>query len=549
LTKVSRVSLVAVFFVTLLLFSAHAVAFNDQIGWGRLAAELGPTMPDGSGISAQHVEGSELNPTPPNYAYMPNPSLSYFASENFLDVSGLTTAYSSHASSVGSRWYGSQGVSPAVGNTVNNKIYGYEANDWLTKIWNGQTVYGDIVNNSWIGGYPDTSVTALMLNKMDYFIRNTNTPMFSGVDNNAGSNSSTANALAWATYNGVAVGRSDGSHKSGRPNPIYGTASKPDLVAPESFTSYATPVVSGVGSMLLQEARDRGWSTVERPDVLKSVMMAGATKPSGWAKGVAGNPGDDETNPLDPVYGAGQVNVYNAYHILDAGEQNPVNPLVGKIGWDAAQARRNKAVDYFFQIDDTYGANLSAILTWLEPGSLASSGRSLTHDLNLQLYSAINNGGSFSLGTLIQQSISTQDNVEDVWLQGLLPGYYALDVSTLEVSNVDFSLAWMSQTLVPGDADRDGDVDLVDLGTLASNYGTTSGAIWSMGDFDMDGDVDLVDLGSLAGNYGYGGSPASPLNFNADLAQFPELVPEPATCAFLFVGLLAFVSRTRRRGK
>jgi len=53
-----------------------------------------------------------------------------------------------------------------------------------------------------------------------------------------------------------------------------------------------------------------------------------------------------------------------------------------------------------------------------------------------------------------------------------------------------------------GDTDKDGDVDLVDLGALAGHYGMTSGATWAMGDTDGDGDVDLGDLGALAGNYG-----------------------------------------------
>jgi hypothetical protein len=71
---------------------------------------------------------------------------------------------------------------------------------------------------------------------------------------------------------------------------------------------------------------------------------------------------------------------------------------------------------------------------------------------------------------------------------------------------------------MPGDTDCDGDVDLVDLGHLATYYGTTSGATWAMGDFDGDGDVDLVDLGNLATYYGYG-VPAAPLNFAADAAK------------------------------
>ena len=68
-----------------------------------------------------------------------------------------------------------------------------------------------------------------------------------------------------------------------------------------------------------------------------------------------------------------------------------------------------------------------------------------------------------------------------------------------------------------GDTNHDSDVDLVDLGNLATYYDTTSGATWEQGDFDGDGDVDLVDLGALAGNYGYGVS--APLNFAADAAK------------------------------
>jgi hypothetical protein len=53
----------------------------------------------------------------------------------------------------------------------------------------------------------------------------------------------------------------------------------------------------------------------------------------------------------------------------------------------------------------------------------------------------------------------------------------------------------------PGDADADGDVDLSDLGALATHFGQTSGAGSADGGFDGDGDVDLNDLGALASNF------------------------------------------------
>lgn len=79
-------------------------------------------------------------------------------------------------------------------------------------------------------------------------------------------------------------------------------------------------------------------------------------------------------------------------------------------------------------------------------------------------------------------------------------------------------------SILTGDADLDGDVDLSDLATLAGAYGATSGKNWVNGDFDFDGDVDLNDLSALAGNYGNGEAQA--------FADFQSLaVPEPAAGA------------------
>jgi hypothetical protein len=65
--------------------------------------------------------------------------------------------------------------------------------------------------------------------------------------------------------------------------------------------------------------------------------------------------------------------------------------------------------------------------------------------------------------------------------------------------------------LLWGDADTDGDVDLLDAGSLLANYTGMggSGMVWGQGDFNADGDVDLLDAGELLRNYtGMGGGPA-----------------------------------------
>jgi len=71
---------------------------------------------------------------------------------------------------------------------------------------------------------------------------------------------------------------------------------------------------------------------------------------------------------------------------------------------------------------------------------------------------------------------------------------------------------------VPGDANGDGKVNVVDLGILATNYGVTGTATWGMGDFNGDTNVNVVDLGILATNYGYGGA-AGGGDFSADSAK------------------------------
>jgi hypothetical protein len=87
---------------------------------------------------------------------------------------------------------------------------------------------------------------------------------------------------------------------------------------------------------------------------------------------------------------------------------------------------------------------------------------------------------------------------------------------------------------LPGDANLDENVDLVDLCALAASYGVQSGATWARGDFNGDGAVDLMDLVMLAGNYGVHRRVGS-----------PGIVPEPASWLMLSVG--AWAMRRRRR--
>ncbi|OPX24354.1 MAG: hypothetical protein B1H04_02290 [Planctomycetales bacterium 4484_123] len=86
---------------------------------------------------------------------------------------------------------------------------------------------------------------------------------------------------------------------------------------------------------------------------------------------------------------------------------------------------------------------------------------------------------------------------------------------------------------IPGDANRDCEVGIADVGILADNYGRT-GADWGDGDFTGDGLVGIADLGVLADNYGTG-----PI-----VADQP--LPEPGTLMLVAMGLAAVLRRPGR---
>ena len=98
-----------------------------------------------------------------------------------------------------------------------------------------------------------------------------------------------------------------------------------------------------------------------------------------------------------------------------------------------------------------------------------------------------------------------------------------------------------------GDANLDGQVDISDLGRLATAWQTSS--VWSGGDFNYDGFVDISDLGILATNWQAGvGNPLGPASLGEALSSLglPGVsVPEPGALG-LAVLASSVVCRPRR---
>ena len=114
---------------------------------------------------------------------------------------------------------------------------------------------------------------------------------------------------------------------------------------------------------------------------------------------------------------------------------------------------------------------------------------------------------------------------------------------------------YVNPTLLPGDINLDGRVDILDLAILAANYRKNVTGGWLQGDFNNDGVVDVEDLALLAANYRH--SLASDVvpdydGLDAEAIKLLSLagvtvVAEPDTLVMLAVALIGALAYTWRR--
>jgi hypothetical protein len=287
-----------------------------------------------------------------------------------------------------------------------------------------------VQNHSWAGSYGNTITDTDIIRSFDFMINRDGRIATIGI---SGGNLS---PLLGDTYHGITAGVRSGNHS------ISGTLTdgpgrmKPDLVVNLDATSYAAPVIGGAATCLLQGAIASGNTNAERPQTLKAILLAGASKQNlpQWQR-------DSTAEPYDDVFGAGELNLANSWHILQAGEQAFSTTIeVASRGWDFATTTNNAAGRrYFFTIPaGSLAETFSAALTWHRSltNFLGNYTSSLTN-LTLKLYAA----SGLTAGALLSSSTSSVDNVEHLHLYNLPPGQYLLEV-TSTASNRDYALAW-----------------------------------------------------------------------------------------------------------
>jgi len=435
-----------------------------DVGYTALQNELGSNLPTGAGVKVTQLEGA---------AGKPDPSDAQFAGKTFtVKTSYLTVAW--HATYVGQLFYGlSSSMAPGI-----TSIDCYDSAYWRSSFLGEGTSTplistSRVANHSYIGS--STSATNIpYLARLDWVVARDEYIQVVGM-NNGGSNV----PLMGSSFNAIAVGLSNGSAAHGSyplattPTTPYASDSRtrPDLVAPEGATSWATPMVASAAALLVAAGHqggntlstdpsvkfttNRNGDTIynaERSEVVKAALMAGASRtspnltnsvtPNGYTVNTA--------NGLNNIYGAGQLNISNSYHLIAAGEQNSREDFasgggeIKSVGFDYDPSfgglnGSNKKGSYVFKALTT--GSLSASLVWnLNVKGVITGGfdtSATLYHLGLYLYDTTS---SLELA----YATSLVDNTENIWWTNLIANHdYLLQVTANQSDFLwDYGLAW-----------------------------------------------------------------------------------------------------------
>ena len=450
--------------------SSVSAAYDTLVGYDRLAAELGSATPDGTGIAVQHVEGLVTNG-----GYMPNTGNAELSGKTITNVSGTSSALSWHADRVAWNFYGN---THSIASGI-SQINGYDASNWMAsgflnhgKTTAPQVVNDRLANHSWVAG--NSSSDRSILSRIDYVVETDDFLQVAGLDNSRRGYTVLADA-----FNAITVGVTSGVHDSGTyaVDALYvANRTRPTLVAPGNYsgdpnaidtkTSYAAPQVAAATAVLLETAANPALSNgsylgprtgrtvhhAETTEAIKAALMAGADRAVDNAFGPdLSDYAVDTANGLSRAYGAGQLNVYNSYRIIAAGEQDSAedgNPAdIGRFGFDYDPAfgganASNATASYEF----TAGAGhhtLIASLVWnldVVGGDTGFSTNATLYNLDLLLYDLDASGTE-----PIVASSSLIDNTENLFFELTTGHRYSMQVApgidqgTFEW---DYALAW-----------------------------------------------------------------------------------------------------------
>ncbi len=441
--------LVLILFVSF--FTVARAGWKDDVGYTRLQQTFATDVPTAVIAGVAEIEAGDANS---NY-YLPNAADAAFSGKTIVNKSpGFGS--SGHATAVGRYFFGNtNSLIPAT--TV---IDAYHAGNWQgAGFLNAgsssmpQVESRRVQNHSWIGTYPREGTSLDSINnsvthinqRLDFAIGRDGFVGVVGVNNNF---SKTLPDLLCQSYHTLSVGRADGAHSAGLTAFDVAGRMKPDIVSFETVTSYSTPQVASAAGLIYQKLNtsySSELSTEDYPRLTKALLLAGAAKEplSTWSRA-------DSAKPYDARYGAGALNILLAYRTLLAGRQTASASVpVANTGWTVASVRNNTTAGgrtYYFEVPPGSPVPFSAALTWHRSVTIFSNGSTTASmaNLDLKLFTATGT----TLGSEIDSSTSTVDNVEHIYRATLAPGSYALQVSNGGTTLTPYALAWRTSPTV-----------------------------------------------------------------------------------------------------
>ncbi len=472
-------------------FATAQVSVQQDVGFNALEAQLG-AVPDGAGIAVMQTEGSAV--------YLPNSAVPEFAGKSFTDLNATQDpGLSSHATEVGRNFYGTtDAMTPGV-----TDIGVYTSIPFILEFLrygSGQPLDSErrVNNNSWVGGNlvdmqgsPLPNETSKVLRRLDWVIARDEFIHAVGTING-----SVAQPLLSTAYNVITVGRTDLVHAQNTValDSLYVAGRKAiHLVVPETTTSDATPYVASAAVSLIDAANaNPGWSQgslsnrdgatiyhAETSEVIRAALMAGASRFAVNTTPFRGNVLDygaaphQAANGLDNRYGAGQLNIFNSYQILAAGEKASTQDggpgIVGYMGFDydgqfGGSSGSNTQADYALGTasqDQLLAVTLSWNLDVDGPFGITGFNTNATlHTMELELFD-VTGGGSVSVAS----STTTIDSTQTIWVPLQAGRDYALQVRNAGGNFLwDYGLAWSGYAFT--DFDVDGEPDHIDTAPL-----------------------------------------------------------------------------------
>ena len=393
--------------------------------------------PTGRGVPVGHVEGNSGD-------YLPNTRDPAFAGVKMTARSGPSKV-NGHAQSTARILYGRAGFAPGV-DDVNFYTTSYWMGRGSLKSGTTQPPVTDgrrVVTHSWIGhGGPFATNT---LRRLDYLIDTESLVAVVGVNNKA---VTSVPLLLASAHNAIAVGVANGNSSGGYTRFEGVGRCKPDVVGNRSTSSETTPIVASIVAKLLEAADRLGdVDAADRPEVIKAVIMAGASKPPDWEPGLG--------RPLDEHLGAGVARFSSSFTILRRG---PIEAgrVPGNHGWTYHALPPKGRSAYNLSLETDVG-EVSIMLVWhrridgrLVTDLLSGAEKWLdlprVADFNLRLLAqgSEREDRPSRDEVVVARSASKVDNVEHVYLNKLAAGQYRIEVARDDSHNEDWSyaLAW-----------------------------------------------------------------------------------------------------------